>query len=258
LLDAGGTPCLVDALSMRQVDHPDADGESVHGFLELRDVSGLLGGTAEERPGLAVVLDLPVGFALRVRAVRGVVDVGGAELQRLPRGVSAEVARAVRGAWVLGDELVLELDVPSLEGLLADGAGTPAAGGPVPVAAMEDPGRALVFRSGGDAWCVPLVQVVQVVPGSRRFAPLPGRCAGVLAHAGALWPVFALRDRPPAPLPEGCSVVLVEDQGSPLGLVADEVLGIHEWFEPTERPGGWRLPGNVTELQRLDLARLFA
>jgi chemotaxis signal transduction protein len=258
LLDAGGTPCLVDALSVRQVDLPDADGESVHGFLDLRDVSELLGGMPEERPGLAVVLDLPVGFALRVRSVRGVVDVGGAELQRLPRGVSTDVARAARGAWVLGDALLLELDVPSLEGLFAESAAAP---GPLrldPVASQDPPGRGLVFRAGGANWCIPLVQVVQVVPGTRRFAPLPGSCAGLLEHAGALWPVFALGPRPSAPLVQGNSVILVEDQGSPLGVVADEVIGIHDRFEPGEKPGAWRLASSATEILRLDLGRLFA
>jgi chemotaxis signal transduction protein len=248
----------VDALSVRQVDHPDADGESVHGFLELRDVSALLGGAPEERPGFAVVLDLPVGFALRVRSVRGVVDVGGAELQRLPRGVSDAVARAARGAWVLGDQLVLELDVPSLEGLPPQRERGLELASPGAVDVVAPPGRALVFRAGGATWCIPLAQVVQVVSGVRRFAPIPGRCAGLLEHAGAVWPVLTLEPRPPAPLPDGSSVVLVEDQGSPLGVVADEVLGIHDRFEPAERPGAWRLGSSAAEIQPLELARLFA
>src|SRR5262249_58704695 len=65
-------------------------------------------------------------------------------------------------------------------------------------------GPALLFESAGVLFGVPLQHVLQISPVLASFCPFPvpgGVVAGLLAHAGALWPVYALAaflGQPPA------------------------------------------------------------
>jgi len=242
LVDAGRTPCALDALCVRGVAQPEADAA-------LKDLTQLLGGGQEAAPGLAVALEVPAGLGLRVRAVHGVVDVSSARTLALPGGVSPRLARVVRGALELEGRLFLDVDLLALEGEL------PAADGPAPApsrAALET-ARTLVFRAGTDLWAVPLAVVTQVVPAA-GMCPTPGRSAALLQHGGALWPVYALgREAADAGM-----VVLVEEGGRPLGLLADEVVGIFDQMVPAGQPGTWSVPGAEWAATGLELALLFA
>lgn len=242
LVDAGGTPCALDALCVRGV-------EASAGTEGLKDLSQLLGGASEPGAGLVVSLDVPAGMALRVRQVHGVVDVGGARAHLLPAGVSPRLSRMARGALELEGKLFLDVDLLALDGELP--AADPPAGPMQPAGAPE--GRALVFRVGAQAWTVALSAVTQVVQ-PQGMCPTPGRSAALVSHAGALWPVYALGER----LGTGGTVVLGEHAGRPFGLIADEVLGIFEQLEPAGQRGSWSAPGATWTASGLDLALLFA
>ena len=242
LVDAGGTPCALDALCVRGV-------QGVDGAPALRDLSQLLGGGPEAQPGLAVALEVPAGMVLRVRQVHGVVDVAGARSHLLPAGVSRRLGRVARGALELEGGLYLDVDLLTLDGAL-----------PVPEPPAADvvsgeplEGRTLVFRAGERAWALPLSAVTHVMQ-SPGMCPTPGRSAALVSHGGALWPLFALGRT----TRNMATVVLAEHLGRPVGLLASEVLGIFDQPVPAAQPGTWSVPGVDSPAVGLDLGLLFA
>ena len=75
LCDAAGARFAIPATSVLEVANPDPGGTTLRGHHTLVDLSQLLGGPAEQRPGTAVLLDTSPTLALRVGAVRGARDV---------------------------------------------------------------------------------------------------------------------------------------------------------------------------------------
>ncbi|HLL55634.1 MAG TPA: defective in fruiting DifE, partial [Myxococcaceae bacterium] len=68
LFEAANGRFAVEATSVTEVAPPDANGVSIRGYLELTDLSLLLGGEAETRPGTGVVLDVSPTLAVRVKS----------------------------------------------------------------------------------------------------------------------------------------------------------------------------------------------
>lgn len=98
LFEAGGVRYAIEATSVVEVAPPDMDGDSIRGFLGLRDLSQLLGGPPQARPGMAVVLDVSPTLAVRVTRVIEVADVARDTLFRLPQGLSEGLSVVARGA----------------------------------------------------------------------------------------------------------------------------------------------------------------
>lgn len=242
LVDAGGTPCALDALCVRGVEQ--AEGQPV-----LRDLSEVLGGAPEAAHGLAVALDVPAGQVLRVRSVQGVVDVSSARAYALPQGISPRLARRVRGVLELEGRLFLDVDLLALEG-----EAPPAEERRCPPPSSEVPaGKVLVFKAGAGVWAVPLGQVTQVVA-AVGMCPTPGRTVALLVHDGGLWPVYGFGSGVTG---LGC-VVLLEVAGRPLGVYAEQVLGIVEQLVPTVGPDTGSVPWTDGVAAGLDLGMLFA
>lgn len=230
LIEAGPARFAVPATSVIEVAVPDENGLTLRGHHPLVDLSTLLGGAPEQRPGMAVLLDTSPTLALRVRAVRGVEDVGDAPWQHVPRRIAPALEPAVRGAIDVKGQLFLELDVEAL----ANGVKLPAQlkvvdpfGAPLP--------QAFVFETGGRKVGLPLASVAQVVPVSPRFCPLVAvtAAAGLILHAQQAWPVFSLPGLLGDPIAAEPLVVLTDVGGEGIGFTATAALGVLDAGVPT-------------------------
>lgn len=223
MIEAGGARFAVPATSVIEVAVPDAGGATLRGHHPLVDLSILLGGGREARPGMALLLDTSPTLALRVRAVRGVEDVGPCPWLHVPRRIAPTVEPAVRGAIEVKGELFLELDVEALAMGLK----------PPPQLKVVDPfgpplTQAFVFETGGRKLGLPLAVVAQVVPVGPKFCPLvaPTAAAGVILHQSQAWPVFSLPGLLGEPIVPEPLVVLTEVGGDGIGFGASRVLGV--------------------------------
>lgn len=230
LIEAGGARFAVPATSVIEVAVPDPSGATLRGHHPLVDLSLLLGGGAERRPGMAVLLDTSPTLALRVRSVRGVEDVGDCPWLHVPRRIAPAVEPAVRGAIDVKQVLFLELDVEAI----ANGVKPPAQlkvvdpfGPPLP--------QAFLFETGGRTVGLPLASVAQVVPKSAKFCPLvaPTAAAGLLLHAQQAWPVFSLPGLLGEPISEEPLIVLTEVGGDAVGFTATVAHGVRTSGAPT-------------------------
>jgi purine-binding chemotaxis protein CheW len=97
----------------------------------------------------------------------------------------------------------------------------------------------VTFRLGGRTWAV-LARYVRVIARLEAYTPLPGtppHVLGVIQHRGRILPLFDLR--PLYGLPTGGLtdlsrvVVMSDDRGADLGLVADAALDV----APLDSPG---------------------
>jgi hypothetical protein len=70
--EAGATRYAIEATSVVEVARATQDEETLRGHLAIRDLSVLLGGDPEERPGTIVLLDTSPSVAARARRVEGV------------------------------------------------------------------------------------------------------------------------------------------------------------------------------------------
>src|SRR5690242_18552069 len=104
----------VEATSVTEVAVANSENDSLRGLVELKELSALLSGEPEERPGMAVVLDVSPTLALRVRRVFEVADVARAPLFRLPQGVDPSFTVFTRGALLFSGQLYLELSPEAL------------------------------------------------------------------------------------------------------------------------------------------------
>lgn len=235
--EAGGTRFLVEAVRVTEVAHAEGEGDTVRGHLGARDLSALLGGEAERRPGNVVVLDTSPTAAVRVAAVEGVFDAAGDAVLPLPRRLIPLVSPAIRGALLREGRLSFELD--------ADGV---ARGLPRHTRRRERFVReplepCLVFESGGARFAVPLSHVLQVVAQGPHFNPAPSRSEflGAVAHQQRLHPVFSVSEVQQAePL-----IVLVDARAEPVGLSAARALGVQR-------------PDALGDAQVLDVERMFS
>jgi chemotaxis signal transduction protein len=258
LFEAGATRYAVEATSVVEVAPPDPDGKSIRGTLELKDLSLLLGGSEEERPGMGLVLDVSPTLAARIKRVVEVADVSRSPFFHLPTALGEGMAGVVRGALVHQDKLYLELVAEALG--RAPGARMEVP--PRPIIVWErTPDRALVFESQDRLFGVPLPLVSQIAPTGDACCPLPGPASAVAAlhpHAQALWPIYSAPGLLGGPaLTEGL-IILTELAGQNVALAARRVLGVHEPFSPSEVKGEFRAPGLPRPALFLDLQRMFS
>ncbi|MBK7860634.1 MAG: defective in fruiting DifE [Archangiaceae bacterium] len=245
LVEAGAARYAIDATHVLEVSPPDASGETLHGNLHLKDLSALLGGPPEARPGTAVVLDTSPTLAVRVKKVLEVSDLADKPRHPLPRRLVRRLEPAVRGVLEVNGALFFELDVETAaRGLDADPPEL-LEGGVVPMA--PEPDRALVFESQGARLAVPLGSVSQVVPAGSRLCALPheGPLKGLVLHQQHLWPAFSVPGMAGGSSEVEPLVVLVEVEGEGLGLLASHAFGVHP-------------RGALQGAQVLDLPRLFS
>ena len=242
LCEAGPSRFASPATSVLEVANPDPGGTALRGHHALVDLSQLLSGAPELRPGTAVLLDTSPTLALRVKAIRGVVDVADCPWLHVPRRLVPTLEPAVRGLLDVNGELFFELDAEAL----AHGVRPP------PQLKVVDPfgaplQQALVFETGGRRVGLALSSVAQVLNTSARFCPLvaPGAAAGVLLHQQQAWPVFSLPGLLGEPVPVESLMVLADVQGDGLAFTASRALGVLE---------GQRLEG----IRTLELKRMFS
>jgi hypothetical protein len=240
LFEAGPAHYALEASRVLEVTPPDVDQEraTVRGVFPLEDLSVLMGGAPERRPGLAVLLDTSPTMAVRVREGAEVADVAGAPHFQLTRDLAARIGTLVRGALQHQGRLYLDLRAEALGQTCM----LPAPPERI-VTWLEAPqGPALLFESGGMLFAVPLQHVLQISPVLAAFCPFPvpgGVIAGLLAHAGTLWPVYALPaflGQPPA---VEAQVVLLELAGIQVAVCASRVLGIEHRLASAGKPGRW-------------------
>lgn len=215
--EAGGARYALDALRVTEVARPDAAPETLHGNLAIKDLSGLLGGGAELRPGTVVVLDTSPTAAVRAAQVEGVFVSPAAPLP-LPRRLIPLLAPAVRSGVLREGRLYFELDA---DGLLR---GLPRQTRRRERVLAEPIEQCLAFESAGQRFAVPLSHVLQVVSTDATFnrAPSRGEFLGVVVYLQHLHPVFSVSDTlEPEPL-----VVLVDSRSEPVGLSATRALGV--------------------------------
>lgn len=235
--EAGRTRYAVEAVSVIEVAHAEVDDETFRGHSALRDLSVLLGGTPEVRPGKVVVLDATPTSAVRVRSVDGVFDVSGDLHLTLPGRMIPLVTPAIRGALLHDGHLVFTIDP---EGVLR---GLPKQVKRPEKMVLEPTMPCLVFESAGLTLAVPLSRVLQVIPSGPTFNVAPGEGAflGAVSHLQQLCPVFCVSD---SHVVEAL-IVLVEANGEVLGLSCARADGVKQ--------AG--LLGNVTIL---DLESMFS
>jgi chemotaxis signal transduction protein len=242
LCEAGPSRFAIPATSVLEVATPDAGGATLRGHHPLVDLTTLLSGAPELRPGTAVLLDTSPTLALRVKNVRGVIDVADCPWLHVPRRLVPTLEPAVRGLVDVNGELFLELDVEAI----AAGMRSP------PQLKVVDPfgpplAQALVFETGGRKVGLPLASVAQVVGTSKKYCPLVagGAAAGVLLHQQQAWPVFSLPGLLGEPVPDEPLMVLADVQGDGLAFTASRALGVLE---------GASLDG----IRTLELKRMFS
>jgi hypothetical protein len=258
LVEAANGRFAVEATSVTEVAQPDANGESIRGYLELTDLSALLGGEPEARPGSGVVLDVSPTLAVRVKAILGVADVAREPFFGLPPGLGQSLSLWVRGAILREGRLYLELIAEALPHKPVKPPSPP----PRPVYPLEyAPDRALVFESQGRLFGIPLPLVSQVVARSDAFCTLPapsGPVAGLFPHAKSLWPVYSAPGLLGGPAKAEELLVLAELAGQNVGLSASRVLGVQRGFSATSTRGEFSCHALAGPALFLDLQHMFS
>jgi chemotaxis signal transduction protein len=174
--------------------------------------------------GYAILTEAAPPLALRVDAVRGIADLGAAEVFQLPARTLLPQPAPFQGALVVAGELWLELALVSA--------------GWVPIApaewAFEPPppldhpaGPELVLERAGRRYAVPISLLLRVLEAPRIHpVPLaPPAHRGLLYHERAIHPVFdlAVLDGAP-PAPGAPLAVLVDAGGTAAAVVADRIV----------------------------------
>ncbi len=234
---SGTTHYAVEAVSVLEVARPGSDDELTQRHLWLRDLTLLLGGEPEVRPGAALILDTSPTMAIRVREVEGVFDTSKDPELPLSNRLISLLAPAVSRALVHEDAVVFELDAQ------ASTRGLPRQTRRPELATIEPTTQCLVFQSGTARLAIPLPRVLQVIALGPRFnhAPGSGSFRGVLGRERQLCPVFCISDA----LELEPFIVLFELGGEILGLTAARAEGV-------------KPPDSLGEVRVLDLERMFS
>ena len=258
LFQSGSGRYAVEATSVTEVAPPDEDGHSIRGSLELHDLSVMLGGAPEVRPGMGLVLDVSPTLAVRIREVQEVADVSRDPFFLLPPIVGEAAALIFRAAILHEGKLYLELIadmLPQVQGLKFAGPARPV------LVADEVPDRALVFESQGRLFGIPLGLVSQVVSQGGAFCALPlssGPAPGLFPHAQVLWPIYSVPGLMGGEAPAEELFVLAELAGQNIGLCASRALGVHQGFKASDASGEFATPSLPSPVLFLDLQRMFS
>lgn len=258
LVEAGPVRYAIEATAVVEVAPPDSDGESIRGFLELKDLSQLLGGGPEVRPGLAVVLDVSPTLAVRIKRVVEVADVARAHHFKLPAGLGDTASLLVRGCLLHQEQLYIELIAEALPHTFGSTLAAPQK--PLYVS-EETPDRALIVESMGQLFGIPLPLVSQVTNRGESYCPLPaqqGPVAGLLPQNQVLWPVYTFPGLLGGRAEAAPFIVLTELAGQNVGLSAERVLGVHQGFRAAETGGSFVAKGMPGPALFLDLQRMFS
>lgn len=241
LFTAGGVRLALRVSHLREVVEVP-EGEGPEGELRARGetlpcarLAAVLGLPGRRAPYALLVEGTPRA-ALRVEALHGIVDLGGAEFFQLPARTFLPRPPPFSGAIVWKGEIALELAIgtlglaplaPAAERLAPEGdAGAPAE-------------RELRFARGARAFAVPLSLLVQVLE-APRVAPVPlapPSHLGLLYHGRALHPVLDVAELlgdPPGPAPR--RALLLDAGGTAVAVAADRVLGPAEGDAGVLRP----------------------
>jgi hypothetical protein len=215
--EAGATRYAIEATSIVEVARATQDEETLRGHLAIRDLSMLLGGDPEERPGTIVLLDSTPTVAARTRRVDGVFDASSHLVLPLPNRLVHLVAPVVKQGLVSEAGLTFELDAAELP------RGLPRQTKRVELATTRASGPFLVFDTGPLHLAVPLAEVSQVASKGPMFnaAPGVGSFVGVLMHQQRLVPAFSLTGT----IAEALLIVL-ELASGPVGLSASRAHGV--------------------------------
>jgi chemotaxis signal transduction protein len=258
LFEAGPSRYAVEATAVMEVANPDEDGLTIRGHFDLLDLSSLLGGPPEERPGMGVVLDVSPTLAVRVSRIVEVADVAPAPFFMLPPGLGSSLPAITRGALLHGDRLYLELVAEALPHRPPSAAGA----GPRAVHFLtEAPERGLVFESQGALYGLPLSMVSQVVARSAAYCPMPsasGPALGLYPHAQALWPIYSFAGLLGGEGRAEPLIVLAEVAGQGIGLSASRVLGVHQELKPSGARGEYEGRLFHGPALFLDMQRMFS
>lgn len=215
--EAGRSRYAIEATSVVEVARATQDEETLRGHLAIRDLSTLLGGDAEERPGTIVLLDTSPTVAARTKRVDGVFDAGPHLMLPLPNRLVHLVAPVVKQGLVSEAGLSFELDAAEIP------RGLPRQAKQLELATTTAKGPCLMFESGNLKLALPLADVSQVASKGPMFnaAPGVGSFVGVLMHQQRLVPAFSLTGTEAEAL-----LVVIELQSGPVALSASRAHGV--------------------------------
>jgi hypothetical protein len=215
--EAGATRYAIEATSVVEVARSSLDEETLRGHLAIRDLSTLVGGDPEERPGTIVLLDTSPTVAARTRRVEGVFDASSHLVLSLPNRLVHLVAPVVKQGLVSEAGLTFELDAAEVP------RGLPRQSRRVELATTTSPGPFLVFDSGPLHLALPLVDVSQIASKGPMFnaAPGVGSFVGVLMHQQRLVPAFSVTGTEAEAL-----LIVIELASGPVALSASRAHGV--------------------------------
>jgi len=258
LFEAGAARYSIEATSVLEIGAAPSDTDTLHGVQPLQDLSTLLGGEPEQRPGMSLLLDVSPTLAIRIKRVVDVADIARAPFFLLPPGLGDSLALMIRGATLHGGHLYLELAADMLSAQPLDPRVIPQ--GRL-YYSSQPPERALVFESEGKAYGISLPFVSQILVLGEEFCTLPFSRAplvGLLPHAQSLWPVYSMAGMAgEASSLEGL-IILADVAGRNLGICAARALGVRSHFRPTDNLGEFASEEVETCISILDLERMFS
>ncbi len=249
LFEAGAARYSIEATSVLEIGAAPSDTDTLHGVQQLQDLSTLLGGEPEQRPGMALLLDVSPSLAIRIKRVVDVADIARAPFFLLP---------PIRGATLYARHLYLELAADMLSAQPLDPRVIPQGR---MYCSSQPPERALVFESEGKAYGISLPFVSQIIVLGEEFCTLPFSRAplvGLLPHAQSLWPVYSMAGMAGEASSLERLIILADVAGRNLGICAARAIGVRSHFRPTDHLGEFASEGVETSISILDLERMFS
>lgn len=215
--ESGRTRYALEATSVMEVARVTDDKDTLRGHQAIRDLSQMLGGDEEARPGTVLLIDSTPTVAARVKHVEGVFDAAPHLVLPLPNRLVHLVAPVVRQGLVSESGLCFELDASEIP------RGLPRQEKRPELATSAATSSCLLFDSGAERFALPLADVSQVVPRGPMFnaAPSGGAFVGVVMHQQRLVPAFSLTGSAPEAL-----FIVVELPTGPVAVSASVAHGV--------------------------------